>query len=135
MLYQSFKNLSKLVIFAETSSPMHVFFCQTVKIFRVLKKIRGIFHGPHRKFAWFVVISTSIFIILWTVGPGNTFVHWVRAGLEINRQEKIIEGYQKENAELDRRIDMMKHDRDTLEKFAREQYDFAISGEDVYVVE
>ena len=53
----------------------------------------------------------------------------------MNRQEKIIEQYQVENAELDRRINMMKTDRDTLEKFAREQYNFAAPGEDVYVIE
>ena len=53
----------------------------------------------------------------------------------MNRQEKIIEQYQVENAELDRRINMMKTDRDTLEKFAREQYNFAAPGEDVYLVE
>ena len=98
-------------------------------------KIKDIFHGPHRKFAWFVVITTSIFIIMWIIGPGNTFVHWIKAGLDINRQEKLIEYYQLENAELDRRIDMMKHDKDTLEKFAREQYNFAVPGEDVYIVE
>ena len=51
------------------------------------------------------------------------------------RQEKLIETYEKENAELDKRIDMMKNDRDTLEKFAREQYGFAVPGEDVYIVE
>ena len=47
----------------------------------------------------------------------------------------MIEDYQFENAELDRRINMMKTDRDTLEKFAREQYNFAAPGEDVYVIE
>ena len=47
----------------------------------------------------------------------------------------MIENYRIENAELDRRIDMMKNDRDTLEKFAREQYNFAAPGEDVYVIE
>ena len=98
-------------------------------------KIRDIFHGPHRSFAIFFVVTTSIFILLWIVGPGNTFVHWIKAGLEIRRQEKMIENYQRENAELDRRIDMMKTDRDTLEKFAREQFYFAAPGEDVYIVE
>ena len=82
-----------------------------------------------------MVITTSIFIFLWIVGPGNTFVHWIKAGMEINRQEKTIRSYQEENAELDRRINMLRTDRDTLEKFAREQYNFAVPGEDVYVVE
>ena len=98
-------------------------------------KIRDIFHGPRRKFAWFVVITTSVFIFLWIVGPGNTFVHWIKAGMENSRQEKTIRNYQEENAELDRRINMIRTDRDTLEKFAREQYNFAVPGEDVYVIE
>ena len=46
-----------------------------------------------------------------------------------------MENYRNENAELDRRINMMKTDRDTLEKFAREQYNFAAPDEDVYVIE
>ena len=74
-------------------------------------------------------------IFLWLVGPGNTFIHWIRAGFEISRQEKMIEMYRQENAELDRRINMMKNDRDTLEKFAREQFFFAAPGEDVYILE
>ena len=98
-------------------------------------KIKDIFNGPHKRFARFVAIVTVVFIFLWIVGPGNTFIHWIKAGLEISRQEKMIEDYQFENAELDRRINMMKNDRDTLEKFAREQYNFAVPGEDVYVIE
>ena len=98
-------------------------------------KIKDIFNGPHKRVARFVAIVTVVFIFLWIVGPGNTFIHWIKAGLEISRQEKMIEDYQFENAELDRRINMMKTDRDTLEKFAREQYNFAAPGEDVYVIE
>ena len=98
-------------------------------------RIKDIFTGPHRKFAYYVVISTLILIVLWFVGPGNTFVHWGKAAVEIRRQEKLIEKYEDENAELDRRIKMISTDKDTLEKFAREQYNFAASGEDVYLVE
>jgi cell division protein FtsB len=98
-------------------------------------KIKDIFSGPHRKFAWFVVVSTSVLILLWFIGPGNTFIHWGKAALEVKRQEKIIERLQKENEELDRRINMMKTDRDTLEKYAREEYNFTAPGEDVYLVE
>ena len=98
-------------------------------------KIKEIFNGPHKRFARFVVIVTAIFVILWIVGPGNTFIHWIKAGFEISRQETVIQNYRQENAELDRRINMMKTDRDSLEKFAREQYNFAAPGEDVYVIE
>ena len=98
-------------------------------------KIKDIFQGPHRKFAWFVVVSTTALILLWIIGPGNTFIHWGKAAALVKRQEKIIEKYENENADLDRRINMMRTDRDTLEKFAREQYNFAAPGEDVYLVE
>ena len=110
-------------------------FSEIVKIFRVLGKIRDIFHGPHRKFAWFVVVTTSVFIFLWIVGPGNTFIHWIKAGLEIKRQESQIEQYRKEIEQMDKHINMLKTDRDTLEKFAREQFNFAAPGDDVYIIE
>ena len=42
-------------------------------------KIKDIFTGEHRKFAWFVVISTSLFLLSWLIGPGNTIIHWVKA--------------------------------------------------------
>ncbi len=98
-------------------------------------KIKDIFHGEHRRFAWFVVITTSLFLFLWIVGPGTTVLHWVRAKIEISRQEKIIEDYRRENAVLDGRLQMLRHDRDTLEKFAREQFHFSAPGEDVYLIE
>ena len=98
-------------------------------------KIKDIFTGPRRKFAWFVVVSTLFLIGSWLVGPGNTFIHWGKSAIEVRRQEKLIEKYESENAELDRRIQMISTDRDTLEKFAREQYNFAAPGEDVYLVE
>lgn len=92
-------------------------------------------NGPHRRFAWFVLITTSVFVLLWIVGPGNTVIHWAKAAVEIRRQEKMIDEYQKQNDEMDRRINMLKTDRDTLEKFAREHFNFAVPSEDVYVIE
>ena len=49
--------------------------------------------------------------------------------------ERQIEQLQQENAEMDRKIRMMKGDRDTLERFAREQFYFAEPGDDVYIIE
>ena len=98
-------------------------------------KIRDFFNGPHKNFAWFTVVLTSFLLFSWIFGPGHTFFNWGKAGIEVRRQEKVIKAYEEENAELDRRINMMKHDKDTLEKFAREQYNFAVPGEDVYIVE
>ena len=105
------------------------------KILNEMGKIRDIFTGEHRRFAWFATIVTGLFLIFWLVGSGNTFIHWAKAAAEIRRQEKMIREYEEQNAEMDRRINMLKTDKDTLEKFAREHFNFAVPGEDVYIVE
>ena len=98
-------------------------------------KIKAAYTGPRRKFFWFATVITSIFLFVWIVGPGNTIGHWIKAGVEIRRQEKLIQQYEEQNAQMQKRLNMLKNDQDTLEKFAREQFNFAEPGEDVYVIE
>ena len=98
-------------------------------------KIKEIFTGEHRKFAWFVVISTSLFLLSWLIGPGNTIIHWVKARNEISSQEKQMEVYRAQIDEMNQNIEELENNRDTLEKFARERFHFAAPGEDVYVIE
>ena len=98
-------------------------------------KIKAAYTGPRRKFFWFATVVTGIFLFVWTVGPGNTIGHWIKAGVEIRRQEKLIQYYEQQNEEMQTRLNMLKNDQDTLEKFAREQFNFAVPGEDVYIVE
>ncbi len=98
-------------------------------------KIKDIFSGEHRKFAWFVVVVTVLFLGSWLIGPGNTIIHWAKTAREIRQQEKQIEYYQQEIDRMDRNIEELKTNKDTLEKFARERFKFAAPGEDVYVVE
>lgn len=98
-------------------------------------KFKDLFKGKHGKFAWFVVITTVLFLGLWLFGSGNTIILWVDNALEVRRQQKQIEYYENANEEMLRRLDMLRNDKDTLEKFAREQFHFAVPGEDVYVIE
>lgn len=98
-------------------------------------RIKREFTGERRKFAWFVAVVLVVFVFSWLFGSGNTIVHWIRAKKEIRRQEAQIEEYQRQIQEMDGSIDQRETDMDTLEKFAREQYNFAAPGEDVYVVE
>ena len=100
-----------------------------------MKKLKEIFQGEHRTFRIFLAIATAIFVFIWVVGPGNTVIHWIKAKMDINAQEKAIEQYNADIEEMDKRINMLKNDKDTLEKFAREQFNFAALGEDVYVIE
>lgn len=98
-------------------------------------KIKDIFKGEHRKFAWFVVISTAVFLLSWLIGPGNTIIHWVKTKNEISRQERQMEFYRQEIEMMDRDIEELETDRDSLEKFAREHFNFAVPGEDVFIIE
>ena len=100
-----------------------------------MEKIRDIFRGEHRKFAWFVVVSTAVFMASWLVGPGTTVIHWIQARREIAAQERQMEKYRSEIENMDRNIEELKTNRDSLEKFAREQFGFAVPVEDVYIVE
>lgn len=106
-----------------------------MKFSDIFIKIKQAYTGPRRKFLWFATAATVIFLYVWIVGPGNTIIHWAKAGLEIRRQEKLMEHYRDRNAQMENRLHLLKNDKDTLEKFAREQFHFAAQGEDVYLVE
>lgn len=82
-----------------------------------------------------MVISTTVFLLLWLVGPGNTIVHWVKAKNEISSQEKQMEYYREQIEIMDRDIEELQTNKDSLEKFARERFRFAAPGEDVYIIE
>ena len=99
-----------------------------------MSKLGNIFNGEHKNFRVFVAFSTAVFVFIWIVGPGNTWIHWAKAGLEIKRQERQIKEYQLEIEKMDKSVNMLKTDRDTLEKFAREQFHFAAPDEDVYLI-
>ena len=83
----------------------------------------------------FVALATAVFVFIWVVGPGNTVIHWTKAKMDINAQEKEIVQYRNDLEQMEERINMLKTDKDTLEKVAREQYNFTAPGEDVYIIE
>ena len=99
-----------------------------------MKKIRNLYKGEHGTFFKFVTFCVTVFIVLWIVGPGNTVLHWARSKSDLRLQKKQMELYQKEIEQMRRQVRMLESNRDSLEKFAREQFYFAAPGEDVYIV-
>ncbi|MBP5337664.1 MAG: septum formation initiator family protein [Bacteroidales bacterium] len=87
-----------------------------------------------RSFVRYAIVATAIFVLFLFLKK-DSIINWVQAGITLRRQERQIEQYRKENEELDERIRMMTGDRDTLERYAREQFFFAEPGDDVYVIE
>ena len=87
-----------------------------------------------RSFLRYAIIATVVFLLFMFLKKDN-LINWVQAGLSLRRQERQIEQYQRENEELERRIRVMTGDRDSLERYAREQFYFAEPGDDVYITE
>ena len=87
-----------------------------------------------RSFVRYAIVATAIFVLFLFLKK-DSIINWVQAGITLRRQERQIEQYRKENEELDERIRMMTGDRDTLERYAREQFFFAEPGDDVYIIE
>ncbi len=90
--------------------------------------------GRQRGFLRFAIIATAIFVLI-LLFQKNSIVRWVQTGFEIRRQKRDIEYYRKEIKRLDTQIEGLSNDRDTLEKYARENYGFAEPGDDVYILE
>lgn len=87
-----------------------------------------------RSFLRYAIVATGVFALFLLIKKDNV-VNWVQAGFTLRRQHRQIELLQQENADLDRKIRMMKGNRDTLERYAREQFFFAEPGDDVYIIE
>jgi len=80
------------------------------------------------------IIAFCVFLIFLCIKSGNLF-QWMRAGVTISGQNREIKANQKKIKELDRTIYILNHDRDSLEKFARERFHFAQKGDDIYLVD
>ena len=80
-----------------------------------------------RSFIRYAIVATALFLLFLFLKK--------EAGVTLRRQERQIEQYRQENEDLDRQIQMMTGDRDTLERYAREQFYFAEPGDDVYIIE
>jgi len=77
---------------------------------------------------------------------GLIFVVWIgffdtnnvgtllRSRRTLRSQRQQIEFYEREIAEMERKLEQLKSQRDSLEKFAREEYFYLQDGEDVYVI-
>jgi len=101
------------------------------------KKEKGslLTRSDHNYFLPFVIIVT-VGAALWLLFFSHSSVlNWVRANIEIRRQERQMDKYRSEIDEMDAEIRALTDSRDSLEKFARETYHFAAPGEDVYIIE
>lgn len=80
-------------------------------------------------------IVTLIFAVIVLFVDRNNLIRWAGDYLEVLRQERVIRQYGRDIEELDRKLDQLTSDRDSLEKFAREEYYFHREDEEVFIVD
>jgi cell division protein FtsB len=91
--------------------------------------------SDHNYLVPFVIVSTTL-VALWLLFfAHNSVISWIGATVEERNQEKEMARLQREIEEMDREIQNLRNNPDTLETFARETYHFAAPGDDVYIVE
>lgn len=86
-------------------------------------------------FVPFVLIVTLLVAVWLLFFAHNSILQWAKAGLEVRQQEQRKEQLQREIDQMNDEIRALTHNRDSLEKYAREQYHFAAPGEDVYILD
>ena len=87
-----------------------------------------------RSFFRFAIILTAVFVIFLFLKKDNV-IRWIQAGFTHRSQRRQIEAVEAENARLDRQIELLSTNRDSLETYARERFYFSKEGEDVYIIE
>lgn len=97
------------------------------------KRKKNIFwNDDHHSFSKFAVIATALFLVIVTFSRGG-LLNWGKAKYESARQKRQIERYETQIKEMDKEIDILTTNKDSLEKFAREEFHFASPGDDVYI--
>lgn len=82
----------------------------------------------------YAAVITALALIYALFFSDDNLIRWFRAGIELRQQRRQIERYQKEIKSMDERIKTLSTDRDSLEQYARENFNFAEPGDDVYLV-
>lgn len=80
-------------------------------------------------------IVTFIFAVIVLFVDRNNLIRWAGDYLEVLRQERVIRQYGRDIEELDRKLDQLTSDQDSLEKYAREQFYFHREDEEVFIVD
>ncbi len=95
---------------------------------------------PLRDRKWFQAITNKYFIVSFAFLifvlfiDNNSLLTWGRHYIDLIRQERVIRQYERDIEAIDRHLEELKSDRDSLEKFTREQFYFHKKNEEVFLV-
>lgn len=80
------------------------------------------------------VITFIIFAIFIIFIDKNSVLVWAQNKINIVKQERTIRQYREDILKTEEKLKELTSDKDSLEKFAREQYYFQESNEEVFLV-
>ena len=92
-------------------------------------------NAEKRSFVRYAIVATAVFIILVGFLNKNNLVRWIRSGIEIQQQERQIKEYEADIKDMEEKINGLTTSKDSLEEYARENFNFAEPGDDVYILE
>ena len=75
-----------------------------------------------------------IFLVYICFLDTNNVGQMIRSRITLRNQRQQMEFYEREITKMDRKLEQLQSERDSLEKFARENFGFAEPGDDVYLV-
>jgi cell division protein FtsB len=80
------------------------------------------------------LIAGFLFLIWITFFDANNLIDWVKVRKNVKEQNRQIKYYQNEIENIDKKLNELNSNLDSLEKFAREQFYFKNPDEDIFVV-
>lgn len=81
------------------------------------------------------LIASAVFVVWVTFFDSNNLIDWSKVLISISNQESQKSYYKGEIKSIEEKLNELTSNRDSLEKFAREQYMFKEDSEDVFIVE
>ena len=103
------------------------------KIIQSIK--RGLAESKVLKFIRNKYVIVTVFFLVWVlfIDTNNLFV-WIRDMGVVSSQERQKEYYRESIRQTDEKLQELTSNKDSLEKFAREQYLFHQKDEEVFII-
>ena len=82
---------------------------------------------------WLFFLCVTLLFIGFLLVKKNNLVRWIQSAYTVRQQERQINELEREIESVDGQLLQLSTNRDSLETFARENFNFAAPGEDVYL--
>ena len=96
---------------------------------------KELWNGENKTPVRIATVATVLILAFALFFSPSSVVLWIQAGRQLRQEKRQIEILSAEIRSMDKEIEMLSNDRDTLEEFARRNFGFAAPGDDVYIIE